>query len=147
MKVKDCMCNEVCCVKPETKISEVAKIMGENHIGCIPVCDNNNSLCGIVTDRDIILRCVACKKDVNSSPVSDIMSTNVQYCAENDTINKAQDIMSQNKVRRLPVCDEQNNVVGILTIGDLAQNDIKVGKENVCNTISNICNSHTQNAE
>ncbi len=147
MKVKDCMCNEVCCVKPETKISEVAKIMSQNHIGCIPVCDNNNSLCGIVTDRDIILRCVACEKDVNSSPVSDIMSTNVQYCAENDAINKAQDIMSQNKVRRLPVCDSQNNVVGILTIGDLAQNDIKVGKENVCNTISNICNSHTQNAE
>ena len=54
MKVKDCMCEDVCCVKPETKITEVAKLMSENHIGCIPVCDNNNCICGILTDRDIL---------------------------------------------------------------------------------------------
>ena len=60
MKVKDCMCENVCCVKPETKIIEVAKLMSENHIGCIPVCDNNNCICGILTDRDILLRTVAC---------------------------------------------------------------------------------------
>lgn len=147
MKVKDCMCNEVCCVKPETTIKDVAKLMGENHIGCIPVCDNNNSLCGIVTDRDIILRCIACEKDAKATKISDIMTCNVQYCSEDDMLNKAEDIMSQNKIRRLPVCDNNHNVIGILTIGDLAKNDIKVGKENVCNTISNICNSHTQNAE
>ena len=47
MKVKDCMCNDVCCVKPETKINEVAKIMSQNHIGCVPVCDQNNCICGI----------------------------------------------------------------------------------------------------
>ena len=45
MKVKDCMCNDVCCVKPETKINEVAKIMSQNHIGCVPVCDQNNCIC------------------------------------------------------------------------------------------------------
>ena len=56
MKVKDCMCNDVCCVKPETKINEVAKIMSQNHIGCVPVCDQNNCICGIITDRDILLR-------------------------------------------------------------------------------------------
>ena len=49
MKVKDCMCEDVCCVKPETKITEVAKLMSENHIGCIPVCDNNNCICVILT--------------------------------------------------------------------------------------------------
>ena len=53
MKVKDCMCNDVCCVKPETKINEVAKIMSQNHIGCVPVCDQNNCICGIITDRDM----------------------------------------------------------------------------------------------
>ena len=62
MKVKDCMCENVWCVKPETKINEIAKLMMENHVGCIPVCDNNNCICGILTDRDIILRTVACNK-------------------------------------------------------------------------------------
>ena len=59
MKVKDCMCENVWCVKPETKINEIAKLMMENHVGCIPVCDNNNCICGILTDRDIILRSIA----------------------------------------------------------------------------------------
>ena len=67
MKVKDCMCGEVCCVKPETKINEIAKLMMENHIGCIPVCDNNNCICGILTDRDILLRTVACNKDTTQT--------------------------------------------------------------------------------
>ena len=74
MKVKDCMCTDVCCVKPETTIRDVAKLMSQNHIGSIPVCDTNNCLCGIVTDRDIILRSIACDKDVKTTPVSDIMS-------------------------------------------------------------------------
>ena len=77
MKVKECMCNNVCCVKPETNIKEVAKLMCDNHIGCIPVCDNNDCVCGIVTDRDVLLRCVACNKDTNQTPVSDIMSCDV----------------------------------------------------------------------
>ena len=67
MKVKDCMCTEVCCVKPETTVHDVAKLMCQNHIGSIPVCDTNNCLCGIVTDRDIILRSIACDKDVKTT--------------------------------------------------------------------------------
>ena len=77
MKVKDCMCDNVCCVKPETKITDVAKLMSENHIGCIPVCDSNNCICGILTDRDILLRTVACNKDCSQTTASDIMSTDV----------------------------------------------------------------------
>ena len=77
MKVKECMCNNLCCVKPETKIQEVAKLMSENHIGCIPVCDENQCICGIVTDRDVLLRCVACNKDTNQTPVTHFMSCKV----------------------------------------------------------------------
>ena len=47
MKVKECMCTDVCCVKPDANLSEVAKLMNEKHVGCIPVCDENNSLCGM----------------------------------------------------------------------------------------------------
>ena len=148
MKVKDCMCNDVWCVKPETKINEVAKIMGTNHIGCVPVCDNNDCICGIVTDRDIILRSIACDKDVTKTPVSDIMTCNVCTCKENDEVSNAESKMSENQIRRIPVCDQYNHVIGILTMGDLAQNDKELGKQEVCTTISNICNCEwNKNAE
>ena len=139
MKVKDCMCNDVCCVKPETNLKEVAKIMSQNHIGCLPVCDNNNSICGIVTDRDLVLRCIACNKDINNTPVSDIMSCNVCTCKETDDITNAQRKKKKKQIRRLPVCDNNNKVVGILTLGDLAKNDSEVGKEEVCITLEDIC--------
>ena len=148
MKVKECMCDDVCCVKPETKIKEVAKLMSENHIGSIPVCDQNQCICGIVTDRDILLRCVACDKDTNQTSVSEIMSCNVCTCKEEDDITNAQTQMSQNQIRRLPVCNSKNEVVGILTLGDLAQNEIQLGSQQVCNTISDICscNSNKNNS-
>lgn len=149
MKVQDFMCKNVYCVKPETKIQEVAKLMNQNHIGCVPVCDNNNCICGIVTDRDIILRCVACDKDTKQVMASDIMTCNVDTCKKEDDITNAQTKMEQKQIRRLPVCDSNNHVVGILTIGDLAHNDREIGKQQVCTTLENICNCNGQakNAE
>lgn len=148
MKIKDCMCNDVCCVNANTKISEVANLMSTNHIGCVPVCDDNNKICGIVTDRDILLRCVACDKDNKTTPVSDVMTCNVCTCTENEEISNAEMKMSKNQIRRLPICDENNHVIGMLTLGDLAQNCDEIGKQNVCNTIQNICDtSNTKNAE
>lgn len=149
MKVKECMCNDVCCVKPDTKIQEVAKLMGQKHIGCVPVCDENNCICGVVTDRDVLLRCVACDKDYKETPVSDVMTCNVCTCTENDDMTNAETKMAQNQIRRLPVCDNENKVVGILTLGNLAQHDRELGKQEVCTTIENICNCDGQpkNAE
>ena len=139
MKVKDCMCDTVCCVKPETKINEIAKLMNDNHIGCVPVCDSNNCICGILTDRDIILRTIACDKDAKTTTASDIMSTNVCTCCDTDEMENAESKMSENQIRRLPVCDQNNHVIGILTLGNLAQNDNELGKQDVCSTISGIC--------
>ncbi len=148
MRVKDCMCDNVCFVRPDTKIGEVAKLMAENHIGCVPVCDNENIVCGILTDRDILLRCVACDKDANKIPVSDVMSLNVYTCKENDDITNAQMKMDENQVRRLPVCDDNNKVIGILTIGDLAQNNQQLAKEQINTTMKNICDcERNKNAE
>ncbi len=148
MKVKECMCNDVCCVKPETNLNQIAKLMSEKHVGCIPVCDENNCICGIVTDRDILLRAVACNKDTNSCCASDIMSCNVCTCTEDEEMTNAESKMAQNQIRRLPVCDKNNKVVGILTLGDLAQKDKQLGAQEVCTTIEGICNCNGQkNAE
>lgn len=149
MKIKNVMCDDVCCVNANAKISEVANLMNSNHIGCVPVCDDNNKICGIVTDRDILLRCVACNKDNQNTPVSDIMTCNVCTCNENDDIQSAEVKMSNNQIRRLPVCDENNHVIGILTLGDLVNNCDEVGKEHLYDTMKNICDcsGKTKNAE
>ncbi len=138
MKVKDCMCEDVCTIKPESTLKEVAKMMSEKHIGCMPVCDNNNCVCGIITDRDLVLRGIACNKDINNTKVSDIMTCNVCSCSETDDITNAETKMGQKQIRRLPVCDENNKIVGILTIGDLANK--KVNKEELSTTLEDICN-------
>lgn len=142
MKVKECMCNDVACVKPDCSLNQVAKLMNEKHVGCIPVCDEDNCICGIVTDRDILLRAVACEKDTKTCKVSDVMTCNVCTCTEDEEMTNAESKMAQNQIRRLPVCDQNNKVIGILTLGDLAQNDREIGEQQVCTTIEEICNCH-----
>ena len=140
MKVNECMCQDVCFVKPDCKVYDAARIMCENHIGCIPVCDDNKSVVGILTDRDIVLRTVACNKDSKNTPVSDIMTTNVCTCGCDQDVCDAENTMSKYQIRRIPVVDSNNKMVGILTMGDLAHNQKQLGSEKVCSTIENICN-------
>ena len=143
MKISECMTQDVCFVKPDCNTYDAARIMCENHIGCIPVCDSNNCICGILTDRDILLRTVACDKDCSQTTASDIMSTDLCTCNQDDDITNAESKMANNQIRRLPVCDEENHVIGILTLGDLAQNEIQLGSQQVCNTISDICSCNS----
>ena len=103
MKVSECMCQDVCFVKPDCKVYDAARIMCENHIGCIPVCDDQKSIVGILTDRDIVLRTVACNKDSKNTPVSDIMTTNVCTCGCNEDMCDAENTMAKYQIRRLPV--------------------------------------------
>jgi len=140
MKISECMSKDVCFVKPDCKLFDAARIMCENHIGCIPVCNEERAVVGIITDRDILLRAVACDKATKTTPVSEIMTTNVYTCRSEKEITEAQNLMAQNQIRRVPVVDDSNKVVGILTMGDLARNDKKIGQQNVSTTIENICN-------
>lgn len=143
MKVNECMCTDVYCAKPETTIYDVAKLMKDERIGCVPICDNNNSIVGVVTDRDILLRGVACDKNTKTTPISEIMTTNVCWCNSDDEISQAENKMSEYQIRRIPVI-KNNKVVGILTMGDLANWDKKIGRQEVCTTIENICNCDGQ---
>ena len=143
MKVKDCMCSDVCSVTPDVKVKDVAKLMSDNHVGCITVTDENDCLCGIVTDRDIILRTIACDKDIRDTAVSEIMTTNVCTCKEDDEVSNAECTMSKKHVRRLPVCNENNEVIGILTLGDLAQKTDEIGEDEVSETVEEICDCNT----
>jgi len=122
MKVKECMCNEVFCINSENKVIDAVKIMNEKHVGSVPVCDKNNEVIGLVTDRDIVLRVIACDKDAKQTSVSEIMTSNVACCTAEDDITNAQNKMSDSQIRRLPVV-ENGKIVGILTIGDILNNN------------------------
>lgn len=145
MKVKECMCDQVCYCKPTTTIKEVAKTMSENHIGCIPVCNDEKCVVGIITDRDIILRSVACDKDVCNTKVSDIMSCNAVCCDCNIEITEASKMMGEQQIRRIPVT-ENGKLVGILTLGDIAKNE-QLDNTFVGKTAELICKSDKKNAE
>ena len=146
MKVKDCMCNEVCYVTPNNTLCDCEKLMCNNHVGCIPVCDDTKNIVGLITDRDVILRTIACEKDVNKTPVSEIMTCKVCCCTSDVDIKEAEDLMCKHQIRRLPVVDDNNKIVGIITLGDLAKNN-NVNNESVSNTLENICKCDDKNAE
>ena len=137
MKVKECMCSQVSCVKPETTLKDVAKMMQENHVGCIPVCDNKNSVVGLVTDRDLVLRGIACNKDTNTTPVSEVMTTKVYTVAPDAEVTEASKIMCDCQIKRVPVI-ENEMIVGIITLGDLANNQ-QVNGTQVYTTVEGIC--------
>ena len=145
MKVKECMCENVCYCTPNTKISDVAKMMNENHVGCIPLCNSDKCVVGILTDRDITLRSVACEKDACNTSVSEIMTCNTTCCDCNDDIGTATKNMSQTGIRRIPVT-ENGKLVGMLTLGDLAKHN-NIDCECVGITFENICNCKNKNAE
>ena len=143
MKVKDCMCEEVYSVTPEAKVKEVAKIMAQKHVGAVIIKDKENCIKGIITDRDIILRTFSEEKDLRDVPVTEIMSTDVKTCNQEDNIEEATTKMSNKHVRRLPVVNNENKIVGMLTLGDLTQKSEKIGKEKVCDTAQKICECNT----
>ncbi|MNT44540.1 Hypoxic response protein 1 [compost metagenome] len=138
MKVKECMCHDVYCAKPETSVSDIAKMMNQNHVGCIPICNNQNVVVGLITDRDIVLRTIACGKDTNTTPASQIMTTNVCTCNAEDEVTHAQNQMVKNQVRRIPVVDK-NQLVGILTVGDLTFNSQGLNTNEIYSTFEGIC--------
>ena len=123
--------------------------MCDNHVGCIPVCNDDYCVVGLITDRDIILRSIACDKDVCKTKVTDVMTCNPCCCSPNTTIDEATKVMSNLQIRRMPVCDSNNKIVGILTLGDLAHHDKEIGAKEVCNTLENICgcDGNSKNAE
>ena len=143
MKVKECMCSNVCYCTPETKISDVAKIMNTNGIGCVPVCDKNKCVVGILTDRDIILRSIACDKDACNTNVSEIMTCNATCCECNEDIEQVTKTMGETGIRRIPVT-ENGKLIGMLTLGDFAKHS-NITTECVGNTFERICNCENKN--
>ena len=109
--------NLVSC-ESSAKVFDVAKLMQSKNVGCVLVKENNKAI-GVVTDRDITLRCVALGHDVKQMPVSSIVTKTVKFCHETDGLNDCIQKMKEAKVRRLPVLDAKQHPVGIISFGDI----------------------------
>lgn len=120
MKLQDVMTKRVFTSTPKTSIREVADMMKELNVGAIPIVENNKPV-GIITDRDIVLRTISEDKDPASVRASDIMSVDLIFGTPDMDIDTAAALMSRYRIRRLPVVDN-NQIVGIVTLGDLAAN-------------------------
>ena len=118
MKVREAMTQDVRLVKPNQPISEAARLMADLDIGALPV-EENDRLVGMITDRDIAVRAVAAGRGPDT-PVSDVMSRDVKYCYEDQSIDEVTQNMGELRIRRLPVLTRDKRLIGILSLGDLA---------------------------
>jgi CBS domain-containing protein len=124
MRVSEAMTREVRVATPGQSIRDVAKIMAEIDAGAMPVGENDR-LVGMITDRDIAIRGVALGKGPDT-PVREVMTTEqVLYCYEDDELDKVAKNMGDEKVRRLPVVNKDKRLVGIVSIGNIAQREAK----------------------
>lgn len=118
MKVKEAMTRDVRLVKPDQPISEAARLMAELDIGALPV-EENDRLVGMITDRDIAVRAVAVGRGPDT-PISEVMSGEIKYCFEDQSIDEVTQNMGELRIRRLPVLNRDKRLIGILSLGDLA---------------------------
>jgi CBS domain-containing protein len=118
MKVKDIMSKDVACVCSSDSIETAAKLMKQHDVGSLPVCEQNK-LIGIVTDRDITLRCVAAGNDCSSQKVCDVMTSEPTVGSPEMNVKEIAKIMSEKQIRRLPIV-EDNSLVGIVALGDIS---------------------------
>jgi CBS domain-containing protein len=120
MKTREIMSSNVCCVHPGDSLASAAVVMRDNDIGSVPVCGEDNKLAGYLTDRDITIRAVAKGRDPNSTTVEDAMSPEILFAFDDDEVEEVAQIMRENKVRRIPVLNRDNKLVGIVALGDVA---------------------------
>lgn len=120
MRVRDLMSKSVVTIAPEESAALAARLLSRHELGSLPVCAADGTLVGIVTDRDIVTRCVAAGEEPGRVPVRDIMSPAPSVITPETPISAAARLMAQRQVRRLPVV-EQGHVVSMLSLGDLAR--------------------------
>ena len=120
--VADVMTRDVRSMSPGDTVVRAAQAMDELNVGVIPVCEGDK-LVGMVTDRDIVVRGVAVEADPRTLKLADVMSTHVRCAREDEDIDKVLGQMAEAQIRRMPVVDGDERLVGIVSLGDIAAKD------------------------
>jgi len=137
MKARELMTKDPSCLVPSETVVRAAQLMKGEDVGPVLVVSNkgDRKLVGIVTDRDLALNVVAEGKDPNSVRVKDVMSEDLVTCSPNDDVNKVMKLMRNNQVRRIPVVDEDERLIGIISQADIAR---EVGDDEVGDVVEDI---------
>jgi len=120
MKVSDIMTSHVICVGQDESVGTAARLLKRYNLGVLPVCDGSGRLRGVVTDRDIVLRCVAPEGDPARLRVSEIMSRGVVTAERGENLSDVSGRMAVRQLRRIPVTEE-GRIVGMVSLCDLAR--------------------------
>lgn len=121
-RCSDVMTNNPVCCLPGDPVNKLGQLMAGRDIGPVLIVENDQTkqLAGIVTDRDLAVRVVAAGRDPMATMAADIMSRNVKTVQAEDDLQRALDMMAEHQLRRIPVVDNNNRIVGILAQADIA---------------------------
>jgi CBS domain-containing protein len=133
--IRDIMTPDPVCVSGGDSIREVARIMAREDTGVVPVVDGKK-IVGMITDRDIVVRLVAEGKDPANAHVDEAMTKNIRAVKETDSVSDALNAMSSSQVRRVPVVNDRDEIIGIVSMKDLATSGNQEG--NVGRTVEQI---------
>jgi CBS domain-containing protein len=134
MNVREAMTRDVRLAYPEQTIRQAAQLMAELDVGALPVEDADH-LVGMITDRDIAVRAVAQGMSCDT-PIREVMSSDIKYCYEDQTVEEVAQNMGDIQVRRLPVVNREKRLVGILSLGDIAKE--RSGRDEAGDALSSI---------
>ena len=140
MKVKDVMSINPACCTPNDSAQQVAKLMCDMSVGSIPVVSDRNShlLIGMITDRDLCCSIVAQGLDSKTTRIQPLITPNPVTCRDGENLEKCERLMQEHQVRRIPIVDGENRVIGIVSQADLARKD---QPEKVWKTVAEISKS------
>ena len=122
MKVRDLMTTPALSIGAGESVEVAARTLTQYNIGALPVCGSDGSLCGLVTDRDLVTRCMAAQKPTVSTKVKDVMTAGVEFATPDMDASVAAHLMGRKQVRRLPVV-ENGQLCGMLALADFARRD------------------------
>ena len=122
MKLREIMTDRVVRINPEESVAVAARTLARHNIGILPVCGGDGRLCGVVTDRDLVTRCIAAGRLPASTPVRDVMTANVVSARPDMDTVAAAHLMGRQQIRRLPVL-ENGRLCGMVSLGDLANRE------------------------
>ena len=120
MKLREIMTNPVVRIHPKETVSVAARMLAHYNIGMLPVCGSDGRLCGLVTDRDIVTRCLASNRSPATTTVGEVMTAHVVAARPDMDAAVAATLMGQKQIRRLPVL-ENDRLCGMVSLGDLAK--------------------------
>jgi CBS-domain-containing membrane protein len=153
MNVEEIMTRDVKCCSADATLAQAARQMWDNDCGCMPVCDNDGRVVGMITDRDICMAALMKGSPLHSVHVDDAMARGVVSCQAQDPLAAVETRMQKHQLHRLPVIDDSGRLVGIVSLADIVRSASdgrglrSLGTEDVVRTVAAICRPRSHSVD